>query len=116
MTAEQLIFAIISWVVLTSIVYTLTGWKRVLDCYKMWFRKEYWTNYNIIEAVSWSMKAIIIVPGLIFGVQLWQLYFVALLTSMSLIWASNRKLLPTLVSFNTLWIWLSMMIISQHII
>jgi hypothetical protein len=24
--------------------------------------------------------------------------------------------LPTLVAFNTLWIWLSMMVISQHVI
>jgi hypothetical protein len=115
MTQEQLLFAIISWVVLTSIVYTVTGWQKVLDCYKMWFTREYWTDYNIIEAASWVAKAIIIIPGLIFGIQLWQFYFVALITSMSLIWASNRKLLPTLVGFNTLWIWLSMMVIAQNI-
>ncbi len=116
MTQEQLTFAVISWIVLTSVIYTLTGWRKVFNCYKMWFKKEYWTTYNVIEAVSWCIKSIIIVPGLIFGIQIWQLYFVALLTSMSLIWASNKKLLPTLVGFNTLWIWLSMMVISQHIL
>lgn len=76
--------------------------------------KKYWTNYNIVEAVSWIAKAIIIVPGLIFGLQIWQLYFASLLTSALLIWASYKKLLPTLVGFNTLWIWLSMMVIAQN--
>jgi len=78
--------------------------------------RKYWTNYNIIEAVSWIAKAIIIVPGLIYGINIWQLYFIALITSAMLIWASNKKLLPTLVGFNTLWIWLSMMVIAQHVI
>jgi len=82
----------------------------------MWLDRKYWTNYNIIEAVSWIAKAIIIVPGLIFGINIWQLYFIALITSAMLIWASNKKLLPTLVGFNTLWIWLSMMVIAQHVI
>lgn len=116
MTLEQIIFAIISWLVLTSVVYTITGWRKVFDCYKMWFTREYWTDYNIIEAASWIAKATIIIPGLIFGIQIWQLYFVALVTSMTLIWASNKKLLPTLVGFNTLWIWLSMMVLAQNLI
>jgi hypothetical protein len=116
MTQEQLIFAFVSWIALTSIVYTFTGWEKVAECYRMWFTKEYWTNYNIIEAVSWIAKALIIVPGLIFGIQIWQLYFIALITSMALMWASNKKLLPTLVGFNTLWIWLSIMVISQNIV
>ena len=116
MTQEQILFAIVSWLVLTSIVYTITGWKKVVECYKMWFTREYWTDYNIIEAASWIAKAIIIIPGLIFGIQIWQFYFVALMTSMTLIWASNKKLLPTLVGFNTLWIWLSMMVIAQNVI
>ena len=116
MTETQIQFAIVSWLATTSIVYTLTGWRNIINCYKLWFTKEYWTNYNIIEAASWIAKAAIIIPGLIFGIQIWQLYFVALVTSMSLIWASNKKLLPTLVGFNTLWIWLSMMVIAQHVI
>ena len=116
MTQEQIIFAILSWVTLTAIIYTLTGWRNIRDCYAMWFKKEYWTNYNIIEAASWIAKAIIIIPGLIFGIQIWQFYFIALFTSLSLIWASNKKLLPTLVGFNTLWIWLSMMVIAQNLL
>ena len=114
LSSEQLIFALTSWVFLTSIVYTFTGWRKVYECYQMWFTREYWTDYNIIEAVSWLVKASIIIPALIFGVNIWQLYFLSLITSMTLIWASNRKLLPTLVGFNTLWIWLSMMVLAQN--
>ena len=116
MTQEQVIFAILSWLALTTFIYTVTGWRNIIDCYKMWFTKKYWTNYNIIEAASWIAKAIIIIPGLIFGIQIWQFYFIALFTSLTLIWASNKKLLPTLVGFNTLWIWLSMMVIAQNIL
>ena len=65
---------------------------------------------------SKSSTQSLIIPGLIFGVQIWQLYFFSLLTSAMLIWASYKKLLPTLVGFNTLWIWLSMMVLAQHLI
>ena len=116
MSQDQIYFAIVSWLVLTAIVYTHSGWKNIFECYGMWFTKEYWTDYNIIEALSWFVKACIIIPALIFGVNIWQLYILSLATSMSLIWASNKKLLPTLVGFNTLWIWLSMMVIAQNII
>jgi hypothetical protein len=116
MTTDQIVLAIASWITLTAIVYTFTGWRKVYECYQMWFTREYWTDYNIIEAVSWIVKASIIIPALIFGVNIWQLYILSLITSMTLIWASNKKLLPTLVGFNTLWIWLSMMVIAQHII
>ena len=114
MESEQVIFAIASWVFLTTIVYTFTGWRRIYECYQMWFTLKYWTNYNIIEALSWIAKGAIIIPGLIFGIHIWQLYFFSLGTSMTLIWASNKKLLPTLVGFNTMWIWLSMSVLSQH--
>jgi hypothetical protein len=116
MTSDQITFAILSWLALTGFIYTVTGWRNILECYKLWFTKAYWTNYNIIEAASWIAKAIIIIQALIFGINIWQLYFIALITSLSLIWASNKKLLPTLVGFNTLWIWLSMMVISQNLI
>ena len=116
MSSEQITVAILSWLTLTGFIYTVTGGRNIIDCYKLWFTRKYWTNYNIIEAASWIAKAIIIIPALIFGINIWQLYFVALVTSLSLIWASNKKLLPTLVGFNTLWIWLSMMVIAQNVI
>jgi len=115
MSYFEIISAILLWLVITSLVYTFTGWRNVINCYKMWFTKKYWTNYNIIEAASWIAKAMIIIPALIFGKNIWQFYFISLLTSVTLIWASNKKLLPTLVGFNTLWIWLSLMVIVQHI-
>lgn len=117
MSNEQITFALVGWIVLTGITYHLTGWKKIADCYKMWFNKEYWSHtYNKVEAASWLAKAIIIVPGLVFGIQIWQLYFLTLFTSLTLIWASNKKLLPTLVGFNTLWVWLSMMVIAQKVL
>ena len=116
MDADQIAFATGSWLILTLIVYYHSGIRNISDCYKLWFTRKYWTDYNIIEALSWITKAIIIIPALIFGINIWQLYVVSLITSMSLIWASNKKLLPTLVGFNTLWIWLSMMVIAKNII
>ena len=114
MTVLQLLLATAVSLLLIGITYNHTKWRNIYDCYKMWFTREYWTDYNIIEAVSWIAKAIIIVPALIFGVNIWQLYFISLITSMMLIWASNKKLLPTLVGFNTLWIWLSCAVIAQN--
>lgn len=116
MTIEQVAFAVTAWVALTGFTYHMTGWSKIRDCYRMWFTKEYWTDYNIVEFVSWFAKAVIIIPGLIFGIQIWQLYFLTLATSLTLIWASNKKLLPTLVAFNTMWAWLSLMVIAQKIL
>ena len=103
-------------IALITVTYALTGWRKILDCYKMWFTKEYWKPYNIVEALSWFTKAIIIVPGLVFGVEVWYFYFLTLFTSLTLIWASNKKLLPTLVGFNTLWTWISCVVLAKHLL
>jgi hypothetical protein len=116
MTIEQILISHIVFFVLILTVYKFTGWQKIKDCYKLWFTKQYWTDYNIVEAISWLTKAIIIVPGLVFGIQIWWLYFLTLATSLTLIWASNRKLLPTLVGFNTLWVWISCVVLAQHIL
>jgi hypothetical protein len=116
MTLDQIIYANIAAVILLVIVYHRTGFQKVKECYSMWFTKEYWTNYNTVEFVSWFAKATIIVPGLIFGITLWWLYFLTLATSLALIWASNKKFLPTLVGFNTVWAWISCMVLAQHLI
>jgi hypothetical protein len=116
MTTLQIIIALITTLILLAVVYYHSGWKNIRDCYALWFTKKYWTDYNIVEFVSWVAKAIIIVPGLIFGIQIWWLFFLTLLTSLTLIWASNKKLLPTLVGFNTLWVWISCMVLAQHVI
>jgi hypothetical protein len=116
MTQDQILLAVGVWLILTIISYSHCGWRNIRECYGMWFTKEYWTSYNIVEFASWFAKALIIVPGLIFGIQIWQLYYLTLLTSITLIWASRKKALPTLVGFNTLWAWISCMVLSQHII
>ena len=116
MTLIQILFACITSVILVGIVYKHTGFDNIKQCYGMWFTREYWTNYNTVEFASWAAKAVIIIPGLIFGIQIWWLYFFTLATSLTLIWASNKKLLPTLVAFNTMWAWLSCMVLAQHLI
>lgn len=116
MTIEQIIIATTIFLIITLFVYNRTGWKNIKNCYSMWFTRQYWTNYNIVEFLSWAAKAIIIIPGLIFGIQIWWLYFLTLATSLALIWASNKKLLPTLVGFNTIWTWISCMVLTQHLI
>lgn len=116
MTLDQLIWATLFWSFCIGVVYTLTGWRKIYDCYTMWFARKYWKPYNVVEAASWAAKAIIIVPGLVFGIQIWWLYFFTLATSLTLIWASNEKLLPTLVAFNTIWVWLSCAVIIQNLV
>lgn len=116
MTLTQIFWAQVAFVVLIGTVYTHSRWSEIRACYGMWFTREYWTDYNTVEALSWLAKAVIIVPGLIFGISIWWLYFLTLATSLSLIWASNKKLLPTLVGFNTIWAWISCMVLAQHLI
>ena len=81
----------------------------------MYTDKEYWTNYNVIELSAWMAKAAIIIPGLVFGKEIWWLHFITLCTSSLLIWASMRKSLPTLIVFNTIWIMISLTIILKHL-
>jgi hypothetical protein len=116
MNLNQIIFANIAALILLFFVYKHTGFNKIKYCYSMFFKKKYWTDYNIIEFLSWSTKAIIIIPGLIFKISLWYLFFLTLVTSLALIWASNKKLLPTLVGFNTIWVWISCMVLAQHLI
>jgi hypothetical protein len=110
----DIVYASLISVILVLFTYNHCGWKEIKECYSMWLSKKYWTNYNVVEAFSWFAKAVVIVPGLIFGLQVWQLYWVTLITSIALIWASNKKLLPTLVGFNTLWIWISCVVLFQN--
>lgn len=97
------------------LLYYLIGNEKIINRYRMYLSKEYWTDYNTIEAAAWMAKAIIIIPGLIFGVEIWWLHFLTLATSSALIWASMRKSLPTLILFNTIWICISLTIILRHL-
>lgn len=98
-----------------TVMYFLIGFNKIIDRYKMYLSKSYWTDYNIIELMAWMAKAIIIIPGLIFKIEVWQLYFLTLFTSICLIWASMRKSLPTLILFNTIWVLISIIVIWRNI-
>ena len=107
---------IIIYISFITTLFGIVGYKKIWHKILMFTDNEYWTNYNTIEFAAWMAKAIIIVPGLVFGVEIWWLHFLTLLTSSLLIWASMRKSLPTLIVFNTLWIVISLTIILKHIL
>lgn len=105
----------VTFLVFVGLLYWFIGYKKIWDRYLMFFTKEYWTDYNTVEFAAWMAKAAIIIPGLIFGKEIWQLHFLTLITSSLLIWASMRKSLPTLIAFNTLWIAISLTIILRNL-
>lgn len=92
------------------------GFKKIWDKVKMFGKREYWIDYNIIEFSAWMAKAAIIIPGLLFGIELWYMHFLTLVTSSLLIWASMKKSLPTLILFNTIWIVISLTIIIKNLL
>ncbi len=107
---------LIVYLVFTLALYWLVGFRKIWKRILMFRNGKYWTDYNVIEFCAWMAKAIIIVPGLIFGIELWYMHFLTLLTSSLLIWASMRKDLPTLIVFNTIWIVISLTIITRNLI
>ena len=102
--------------VITTLVYSRIGFVNIANSYRMWFEDGYWVNYNVVEALAWLAKAAVILPGLIWQKEIWELHIVTLLTSALLIWVSERKLLPTMVAFNTLWIALSSVVIVRNLV
>jgi hypothetical protein len=116
MTIAQTLWGTLAFLTVIFLLYRHIGWDKIRDSYGLWFTREYWTDYNTVEFLSWFTKAIIIVPGLIFGISLWWLYFLTLFTSATLVWASYRKVLPTLVGFNTIWIFISIMVLAQNLV
>jgi len=107
---------IITYVVFIGLLYYIIGVKKISDKLLLFKTKDYWTDYNTIEFAAWMAKAVIIIPGLIFGIEIWYFHFLTLVTSSLLIWASMRKSLPTLILFNTIWIVISLTIILKHLI
>ncbi len=107
---------LIVYLVFILALYWLVGFRKIWKRILMFRNGKYWTDYNVIEFCAWMAKAIIIVPGLIFGVELWYMHFLTLLTSSLLIWASMKKDLPTLIVFNTIWIVISLTIITRNLI
>ena len=114
MITKQLIIAL--FLTITFLVYTHVGITNIANSYKLWFQEGYWVNYNVVEAISWVAKAAVILPGLLWQKEIWQLHVITLVTSALLIWVSERKLLATMVAFNTLWIGLSSVVIVRNLL
>lgn len=76
--------------------------------------KKYWNKLNTIEFFAFSTKILIIFPGLLFGKQWWWLYVFALISSLSLIWTSTKKTLPTIILFNIGWSVLATLAIGKY--
>jgi len=76
--------------------------------------KKYWNRPNTVEFFAFMTKIAIIFPGLLLGKQFWWLYLFALISSVSLIWSSTVKTLPTIIWFNILWSILAILSIAKH--
>jgi hypothetical protein len=111
-----MIINLLTYITFIIVLFGFIGYKNIWCKLLMYRNKEYWTNYNIIEFFAWMAKAVIIVPGILFGKEIWWLHFLTLTTSSLLIWASMKKSLPTLIVFNTLWIIISLTIILRNIL
>ena len=94
----EYIVTFIIFLFLTGGLYLAIGAKKIFERYALFLKKDYWTDYNIIEFFAWFAKAAIIIPGLVLGQEIWWLHFLTLATSSLLIWASMRKSLPTLIT------------------
>ena len=59
--------------IITTLVYSHVGLGNIVNSYKLWFQEGYWVNYNVVEAISWVAKAAVILPGLVWQKEIWQL-------------------------------------------
>lgn len=78
--------------------------------------KKYWNKVNTVEFFAFFTKVIIIFPGLLLGRQWWWLYIFALVSSLSLIWTSTKKTLPSVILFNVAWSILATAALLKHFI
>jgi hypothetical protein len=88
-----------------------TAWWVAL---KAMFHRSWWNLPNTVEFFAFATKISIIFPGLLFGVNIWWFYVLAFISSISLIWSSTVKTLPTLIWFNMLWSLLAVLYILKH--
>ena len=54
MNSVQILSACLAFLVLCGAVYRHIGFDKIKECYGMWFTKEYWTDYNTVEFLSWA--------------------------------------------------------------
>jgi hypothetical protein len=87
---------------------------KVFNAVKTMSSKKYWNHVNTVEAWGFATKIAIIFPGLLFGKQWWWLYIFAIISSVSLIWTSTKKTLPTIILFNVVWVVLASLAILKN--
>ncbi len=87
---------------------------KIVNAVKTMSSKNYWTKVNTVEAWGFATKIVIIFPGLLFDAQIWWLYLFAIASSLSLIWTSTKKTLPTIILFNVAWVILAVLSIVKH--
>lgn len=85
-----------------------------IEALKLMLKKEYWTKANSVEFFAFVIKAVIIIPGLLFNYQIWWFYIFALISSLMIIWSSTVKTIPTLIWFNILWTILAITAILKY--
>lgn len=90
--------------------------KKIIAAIRTMSSRSYWTKVNTVEAWGFATKIAIIFPGLLFDKQWWWLYIFAIASSLSLIWTSTRKTLPTIILFNVAWTILATTAIVKHFI
>lgn len=88
--------------------------KKIIEAIRTMSNRSYWTKVNTVEAWGFITKIAIIFPGLLFDKQWWWIYFFAIASSVSLIWTSTHKTLPTIILFNVLWVILASLSILKH--
>ena len=88
--------------------------KEWIYALKSMMNKEYCNLPNTVEFFAFITKAIIVIPGLLFGISIWWIYIIALVTSLALIWSSTVKTLPTLIWFNLIWSALAITFLLKH--
>jgi hypothetical protein len=110
------IWGIVTLIWLVSL-YKIVGITKIVNVLNGFKTKEYWNPlYNRIEAISWISKIGIIVPGLVFGKEIWWLHTITLISSSLLIWVKAEKGLPTLIVFNTIWIGISSWVLIKNLL
>ena len=92
----------------------MTNLKQMAQVLGQFKNKDYWNKENTLEFVAFMTKLIIIIPGLIFGVQWWWLYIIAFMTSFVLVLTSTVKTLPTIIVFNFIWMAIAVTSIVKH--
>lgn len=93
------------------------GWRKHfqwIPALKTMGSRKYWNVPNTVEFLAFTTKALIIIPGLLFGISIWWLYIIALVTSVLLVWSATIKTMPTIIWFNILWSSLAITFLVKH--